>query len=76
MNKVKGELSKTHPPIAGYQVVKAPVDFLQFGDENVHATLTGLREEILREGKWSGVSWLKAPLWEWMNAGKREVQLP
>lgn len=56
MNKVKGELCKTHPAIASYQVVQAPVDFLQFGDENVHATLTGLREEILREEKWSGVS--------------------
>lgn len=47
--KTSEQLCNTHPPIAGNEVVKAPVDLLQFGDENIHATLTGFCEEILRE---------------------------
>lgn len=37
----------THHPSAGYKIAEAVVDFLQFRNENIHATLVGLSEEVL-----------------------------
>lgn len=37
----------THHPSAGDKVVETAVDLLQFGNKNIHATLSGLCEEIL-----------------------------
>lgn len=42
----------THHPSAGDKVVETAVDLLQFGNKNIHATLSGFCEEILgRRGK-------------------------
>lgn len=37
----------THHPSAGNKVVEAAVDLLQFGNKDIHTTLSGFCEEIL-----------------------------